>query len=161
MPEATATALPDVDLSETATISRADSSGIDFIFDDPSAGPDPSSVLPTIEMPRMSRALGGTGLILAEMTGARYHVAHISSMGAVRILRRGARGHPGAAPVALLLGHAGGGRARGADVAGPGQRGVVPGAVARGGDGELEAIQTARFQEPRHGHAAAFDEHPR
>ena len=55
IPEATATALPDVDLSATATISRADSSGIDFIFDDPSAGPDPSSVLPTIEMPQISK----------------------------------------------------------------------------------------------------------
>jgi pilus assembly protein FimV len=54
IPEATATALPDVDLSETATMSRADSSGIDFVFDDPGAGSDPSSVLPTIEMPQIS-----------------------------------------------------------------------------------------------------------
>ena len=58
IPEATATALPDVDLSETATISRTDSSGIDFIFDDPSAGPDPSSVLPTIEMPQIRKGDG-------------------------------------------------------------------------------------------------------
>ncbi|MDH5246501.1 MAG: hypothetical protein OEW98_08625, partial [Betaproteobacteria bacterium] len=54
IPEATATALPDVDLSETATMSRVDSSGIDFVFDDPGADSDPSSVLPTIEMPQIS-----------------------------------------------------------------------------------------------------------
>jgi pilus assembly protein FimV len=56
IPEATATALPDVDLSETATLSRADSSGIDFVFDDPSAGA--SSVLPTVEMPQIRKDEG-------------------------------------------------------------------------------------------------------
>jgi pilus assembly protein FimV len=57
IPEATATALPDVDLSETETeTAKVDSSGLDFVFDEPTAaaGADPSSILPTVEMPRIA-----------------------------------------------------------------------------------------------------------
>jgi pilus assembly protein FimV len=61
IPDATGV-LPDMDLTETATISKSDSSGLDFVFDEPTAaagaGPDPSSILPTIEMPQIRKSDG-------------------------------------------------------------------------------------------------------
>jgi pilus assembly protein FimV len=66
IPEATAAPLPDMDFSETATeIAKVDTSGLDFVFDDPTAvmtdiqaGPDLSSMLPTIEMPQIGESDG-------------------------------------------------------------------------------------------------------
>ena len=76
IPEATATALPDVDLSETATTTaKVDSSGLDFVFDEPtaaaSAGADPSSVLPTIEMPHIAsdKSAGDTQELTVDRLG--------------------------------------------------------------------------------------------
>ncbi|MDH4164917.1 MAG: hypothetical protein OEY13_10815 [Gammaproteobacteria bacterium] len=48
---------PDMDLTESGTgIAPIDRSGLDFVLDEPARGTDESAVLPTIEMPRMSRA---------------------------------------------------------------------------------------------------------
>jgi FimV-like protein len=45
---------PDMDLTESATtIAKADSSGLDFVFDEAVAGAGESAVLPTIEMPHI------------------------------------------------------------------------------------------------------------
>jgi pilus assembly protein FimV len=50
---------PDMDLTETGTgaeIASIDRSGIDFILDEPVRGQDESVVLPTIEMPKVTKA---------------------------------------------------------------------------------------------------------
>ena len=50
-------ASPDMDLTESGTeIAPIDRSGLDFSFEEPARGKDDSTVLPTIEMPRMSQA---------------------------------------------------------------------------------------------------------
>ena len=55
-------ARPDIDLSESETeIAPIDRSGIDFMLDEPARGNDESSVLPTIETPRISSAGDTTG----------------------------------------------------------------------------------------------------
>jgi pilus assembly protein FimV len=55
-------ASPDMDLTESGTeIAPIDRSGLDFVLDEPARGSDESTVLPTIEMPRMSRAADTTG----------------------------------------------------------------------------------------------------
>jgi pilus assembly protein FimV len=53
---------PDMVLSESDTeIASIDSSGIDFILDEPARGNDESNVLPTVEMPRVSGAADTSG----------------------------------------------------------------------------------------------------
>ncbi len=53
---------PDMDLTESDTeIAPIDRSGIDFILDEPARGNEESTVLPTIEMPRISSAGDTTG----------------------------------------------------------------------------------------------------
>ncbi len=53
---------PDMDLTESETeIAPIDRSGIDFMFDEPARVNDESSVLPTIEMPRISSSADTTG----------------------------------------------------------------------------------------------------
>lgn len=55
-------ARPDIDLSESETeIAPIDRSGIDFMLDEPARGNDESSVLPTIETPRISGASDTAG----------------------------------------------------------------------------------------------------
>lgn len=59
---------PDMDLTESATeIAPIDRSGLDFILDEPARGNDESTVLPTIEMPRISSA-GDTAGDTQELT---------------------------------------------------------------------------------------------
>jgi pilus assembly protein FimV len=59
---------PDMDLTESETeIAPIDRSGIDFMLDEPARGNEESSVLPTIEMPRISSA-GDTAGDTQELT---------------------------------------------------------------------------------------------
>jgi pilus assembly protein FimV len=59
---------PDMDLTESETeIAPIDRSGLDFILDEPARGNDESTVLPTIEMPRISSA-GDTAGDTQELT---------------------------------------------------------------------------------------------
>jgi pilus assembly protein FimV len=59
---------PDMDLTESETeIAPIDRSGIDFMLDEPARGNEESSVLPTIEMPRISGA-GDTAGDTQELT---------------------------------------------------------------------------------------------
>ena len=68
---------PDLDVGETE-ISRADSSGIDFILDEPVRGADDdSSVGPTVETPQVRRGEGDT----AELP--------VDSLGRTQVVRRG------------------------------------------------------------------------
>jgi pilus assembly protein FimV len=53
---------PDMDLTENDTaIAAVDHAGIDFILDEPNRGKDESTVLPTIEMPRITKGVETAG----------------------------------------------------------------------------------------------------
>ncbi len=55
-------ASPDMDLTENDTaIAAVDHAGIDFILDEPNRGKDESAVLPTIEMPRITKGVETAG----------------------------------------------------------------------------------------------------